>query len=115
MDFLLLTTTENKMQDKYNRRFLYLKDFETKEEIDYWSLPDLFQNVTNFYDNFSSDEFIRNLRLDEMKILINHKRFNPKDLGWFLLNICQMRGDLLVRKEVLNIAELKIKYPPTLN
>lgn len=103
------------MLDRYNKRFPYLKDFETKECLDYWSLNDLFQNIRNFYGDFSSDEFIRNLRLDEMKLLINDKKFNPQNLGWFALNIYQMRGDLLDREEIIKIGELSIKDLSILN
>lgn len=103
------------MPNKYNRRFPYLKDFETKEGVCYWSLNDLFQNIRNFYQNPSSDEFIRNLRLDEMKLLINDKKFNPKDLGWFLLNIYGVRCNFSAKGEVLNIAELCIKDSSILN
>lgn len=103
------------MPEKYNERFPYLKDFETKEEIDYWSKADLLQNFVSFYTDFSFDEFIRNLRLDEMKLLINDKKFNPKDIGWFLLDIYQMRGDLLDREKFLNIAKLCIKDLSILN
>jgi hypothetical protein len=103
------------MPEKYNERFPYLKDYETKEYLDYWSLNDLFQNIRNFYGDFSSDEFIKNLRLDEMKLLINDKKFNPQNLGWFALNIYQMRGDLLDREELINIDELSIKDTSILN
>ena len=107
--------TTKKMPEKYNDRFPYLKDFETKEGVDYWSLNDLFQNIRNFYGDFSSDEFIRNLRLDEMKLLINDKKFNPQNLGWFALNIYQMRGDLLDKEEIIKIGESSIKDLSILN
>lgn len=88
----------------HSEKFPYLSNFIVKLDREYWSIEDLFQNIRNFYEiDYTNDPFLRNLRLDKMKELINDERFCPITIGWFSLQICQVRQDIPTTKELFAI------------
>lgn len=88
----------------HSEKFPYLSNFIVKLDREYWSIEELFQHIRDFYEiDPTTDPFLINLRLDKMKDLMNDERFSPITLGWFALQICQVRQDIPTTKELFAI------------
>ena len=88
----------------HSRKFPFLSNFIVKPNIECWTKTELFQHIINFYENdYTNDPFLKNLKLEKMKELINDERFSPVTLGWFALQICQVRQDISRTKELFAI------------
>ena len=100
-----------------SKKFPFLENFIVKPDREYWSIDDLFQHVRNFYEiDYTNDQFLNNLKSDKMKNLINDRRFSPVTLGWFALQINQVRQDITMTKELFGIVEkISVKNSSNLN